>query len=234
MWKYSCLLCGSPLVDSAEIQPRTCALCRGMFESDLACRQGHFVCEGCCSAPADELIEKVCINSTSTRPLELAVTLLNVLSVPMQGPIHQYLVPAVLLTAYYNELENAAEKERKLRMARGRAADVIGDFCGFYGVCITGIGTGIFISLINDSGTDPEGDWRLANRMTTESLRCIEALGSLRCCKRDALMAIKTAKTFVQQNFQIKLDVPDAMTCDLRYFNQECLRENCPFLPLEK
>ena len=233
MSKSSCLLCGSQLVYSAETQGYTCELCKDRFDSNAVCRQGHYVCEPCDSAPADEIIEKVCLNSTSTQPVELAVSLLNMLSVPMQGPLNRYLVPAVLLAAYYNQLQNEQEKRLKLRMAREKSADVIGDFCGPHGVCITGIGTGIFISLIADSHPESEGTWGLANQMTNESLRCIEALGEFRCCKRDTLMAIKTAQKFVNQNFQVNLDVPELVACQFNFYHQDCLKENCPFRPLE-
>jgi hypothetical protein len=199
----------------------------------LVCRQGHFVCDACHSAPEDELIEKACLTSTSTQPVELAVSLLNMLSVPMQGPVHQYLVPAVLLAAYYNQLGDAQEKKIKLRMARERATSVIGDFCGADGVCIAGIGTGIFISLITDSSPLSEGAWGLANQMTNESLRRIEDLADLRCCKRDVLMAIKTTKKFVQQHFQLGLDIPETIACELRFYNQDCIKGMCPFRPLE-
>ncbi|MGE5374489.1 MAG: DUF5714 domain-containing protein [Bacteroidota bacterium] len=233
MRKYNCLICRSALDVLPETHTFTCELCKGKFESEVVCRQGHYVCDTCHSAPEDELIEKVCLHSTSTQPVELAVFLLNMLSVPMQGPVNQYLVPAVLLTAYYNRLGDIQEKKRKLRMARERAAEVIGEFCRAYGVCIAGIGTGIFINLINDTDPIAEGTWGLANQMTSESLRCIEALGDLRCCKRDVLMAVKTAGTFVEQNFQFRMDIPGTITCGFNYYNQDCQKGKCPFRPQE-
>jgi hypothetical protein len=233
MRKYNCLICRSALDILPEKRTFTCELCRGKFESEVVCRQGHYVCDTCHSAPDGELIEKVCLHSTSTQPVELAFFLLNMLSVPMQGPVNQYLVPAVLLTAYYNQLGDIQEKKRKLRMARERAADVIGEFCRAYGVCIAGIGTGIFINLINDADPIAEGTWGLANQMTSESLRCIEALGELRCCKRDVLMAVKTAGTFVEQNFQFQMDIPGTIACGFNYYNQDCPKGKCPFRPQE-
>ncbi len=234
MRKYNCLICRSALDDLPEKQTFTCELCKGRFESNIVCRQGHYVCDTCHSAPESELIEKVCLNSASTRPVELALSLLDMLSVPMQGPVNQYLVPAVLLTAYYNQLGNMQEKQVKLRLARERAADVIGEFCRAYGVCIAGIGTGIFITLIHDTDPAAEGPWGLANQMTNESLRCIEALGGLRCCKRDVLMAVKTAGMFVEQNFQFRMNLPDAIACGFSYYNQDCSKGKCPFRPQEK
>lgn len=228
-FKSNCLLCGSPLVYLTESRTCTCELCKGQFESEATCQQGHFICNSCHSASANDLIEKVCINSTSTKPVEMAISLMNASSISMHGPEHHFLVPAVLLTAYYNQKGNAQEKIKEIKVARGRAENVLGGFCGFYGACGAGIGTGIFISLITDSTPLSKETWGMANQMTAESLRCIGALGGPRCCKRDTFMALKTAKKFVKRKLQITLDVPDTIRCEFNEFNQECLEEHCPF-----
>lgn len=234
MHKFNCLLCGSPLVYSEEVHAYTCELCKEQFESEAACEQGHFICNACHCTSANELIEKVCIHSASTKPVDLAVSLMNAPPISMHGPEHHLLVPAVLLTAYYNQAGNAQEKNRKLRVARQRAENVLGGYCGFYGACGAGIGTGIFISLITDSTPLSGESWGLANQMTAESLRCIGALGGPRCCKRDTFMALKTAKKFLSQNYQVALDVPDTITCEYGHLNLECLKEKCPFHPRER
>jgi hypothetical protein len=175
------------------------------------------------------MIEKVCIHSESTKPVQLAISLMNAPTVAMHGPEHHFLVPAVLLTTYYNQKNARKEKERKIRIARQRAENVLGGFCGFYGACGAGIGTGIFISLVTDSSPLSREAWGLSNKMTGESLRCIGALGGPRCCKRDTFMSLKTARKFLKQNLETILDVPDTIICEFSDFNQECLEENCPF-----
>jgi hypothetical protein len=159
----------------------------------------------------------------------MAISLMHSPSVAMHGPEHHFLVPAVLLSAYYNQKGDAKEKEKKIKVARQRAANVLGGFCGFYGACGAGIGTGIFISVISDSTPLSTKAWGLANQMTAESLRCIGALGGPRCCKHDTFMALKTARKFMKQNFQVTLDIPDTITCEFNEMNQECLEEDCPF-----
>lgn len=233
-FKSNCLLCGSALVYHTESRTCTCELCKRHFDSEATCEQGHYVCNLCHSASANELIESVCINSTSTRPVELAISLMNAPSIAMHGPEHHFLVPAVLLTAYYNQRGDAKEKEKKIKVASQRAANVLGGFCGFYGACGAGIGTGIFISLMTDSTPTSRETWGRANQMTAESLRCIGVLGGPRCCKRDTFMALKTAKKFVKQNLQVTLDVPDTITCNFNEFNKECLEEHCPFHAKER
>ena len=234
MHKSNCLLCGSPLVYHAAARMHTCELCQGQFESEAACEQGHFICNACHSASANDLIERVCINSISTKPVEMAITLMNAPSIAMHGPEHHFLVPAVLLTAYYNQKGNLKEKEKKIKIARQRAENVLGGFCGFYGACGAGIGTGIFISLITDSTPTSTESWGLANQMTAESLRCIGALGGPRCCKRDTFMALKTARKFMMQKYQLTLDIPNTITCEFNEFNRECIEEACPFHAKER
>lgn len=233
-FKSNCLLCGSSLNYLTEAQVLTCVLCNKEFRSEAACEQGHYICDSCHSASANDLIEQVCIKSDSIRPVELAVSLMNAPSIKMHGPEHHFLVPAVLLASYYNLKGDAKEKERKIKVARQRAGNVLGGFCGFYGACGAGVGTGIFISLITDSTPLSTETWGLSNQMTAESLRCIGALGGPRCCKRDTFMAIKTAGKFLRQNFDTKLDIPNGITCDFTGFNKECIEENCPFHSKEK
>ena len=228
-FKSNCLLCGSQLVYQNEAQLLTCALCGRDARSEAACENGHYICDSCHSDSANDLIENICIHSTSTMPVKLATSLMNAPSVAMHGPEHHFLVPAVLLTAYYNQKNDSGTKEKKLKVARQRAEHVLGGFCGFYGACGAGIGTGIFISLITDSTPLSTTAWGLSNQMTAESLRCIGALGGPRCCKRDTFMALKAAQKFVKQNFSVSLNVPDTIVCDFTSLNRECIEKDCPF-----
>ena len=114
-------------------------------------------------------------------------------------------------------------------MARQRAENVLGGFCGFYGACGAGVGTGIFVSLITDSTPLSTETWGLANKMTSESLACIADLGGRRCCKRDTFLALKSAAEFAQEHFSITLPISDPLLCDFSHLNRECLLADCPF-----
>src|SRR4029078_7446047 len=138
-FKSHCLLCGSPLIYLTEAQGFTCELCGNYLKSEARCEKGHYICDPCHSASANDLIEQVCIHSESTNPVEMAISLMNAPSVAMHGPEHHFLVPAVLLTSYYNQKQDKKEKERKLKIARQRSENVLGGFCGFYGACGAGI-----------------------------------------------------------------------------------------------
>jgi len=228
-FKSDCLLCGQPLIYLNEFCTFICALCGKVVESQVFCEDGHFVCDSCHEASGNDLIEKACIESDSTKPVELAIALMKSPSIKMHGPEHHFLVPAVLLAAYYNLQNNYAEKEKEIHIARKRAENVLGGFCGYYGACGAGIGTGIFVALFTNSHPLAKQQWGLSNLMTAESLRCIGALGGPRCCKRDTFIALKTAGKFLKQIFDVSLDIPTTITCQFSDLNRECIKADCPF-----
>ena len=227
--KADCLICAAPLAYHAEARLFTCSLCRSEIEAEVSCEQGHFICDACHSSSGNELIEKICAQSDSIQPVELAIKLMKSPSIKMHGPEHHYLVPAVLLAAFYNKKGRSGEKVKKLRVARKRAENVMGGFCGFYGACGAGVGTGIFISLITDSTPLSTETWGLANKMTSESLACIASLGGPRCCKRDTFLALETASKFVGDHFSVELPISDPLQCEFSHINRECLLAACPF-----
>ena len=85
-----------------------------MRPSNATCVDGHFVCDRCHSLSANDLVEETCINSGSRDPLELARIIMNSDRVPMHGPEHHFIVPAVLLAAYSNIKGDPEERGRKI------------------------------------------------------------------------------------------------------------------------
>ena len=133
--RIDCLICSTELIYRTSTGTFNCSLCGRLFESEVCCQQGHFVCDACHASSANDLIEMICAQSQALNPVELAIDLMRSPAIKMHGPEHHYLVPAVLLTVYYNKTNQNDEKERKLRVARQRAENVLGGFCGFYGAC---------------------------------------------------------------------------------------------------
>jgi hypothetical protein len=205
-------------------------ICGAQASANAACEAGHYVCDSCHCDSANDLIQRVCSVSTSTAPLEIASSIMRSPLVKMHGPEHHFLVPAVLLCAYGNARGMPAEeKARKLEIARRRAEDIKGGFCGFLGSCGAGMGTGMFISIITGATPVSRSDWGLANLMTSESLRVIGEHGGPRCCKRDSLLAILSALSFLHARMGVNLEATPAPVCVWSGRNKECLREECPF-----
>ena len=149
----------------------------------------------------------------------------------MHGPEHHFLVPAVLITAYYNTLEKFDEKESALNKARKRSEKILGGFCGSHGVCGAAVGTGIFISIITNANPLSEKEWKLSNKITAKSLEKIAYYGGPRCCKRNTILAIIGAVVFVKEKFDIEIPVDKNILCEFSDLNKECIKEKCPFYP---
>ncbi|MCL0056812.1 DUF5714 domain-containing protein [Dehalococcoidia bacterium] len=149
--------------------------------------------------------------------------------IKMHGPEHHFLVPAVLLAAYFNMMRDSEEKERTIKKARERADNILGGFCGFYGNCGAAVGTGIFVSLITKATPLSKEEWRLSNLITSKSLATIANNGGPRCCKRNSYLAIIEAGKFLKEHFGTKIEVESQPRCEFSSLNKECTRNNCPF-----
>lgn len=228
--RSGCVVCGRPLVYAESSKERSCHYCRAAGATSVACTEGHYVCDICHSASANELIERTCRESQATEPMALAMTLMRDRRMKMHGPEHHYLVPAVLLTAYANATARPPETRAKwLSKARARAEEVKGGSCGFNGACGAGIGTGIFVSVASAATPLSGPEWRLANLMTSEALRDIALNGGPRCCKRDTFLALARAKEFIGEHLGVSLPVEAPPVCEFSAMNRECLGQACPF-----
>jgi hypothetical protein len=227
--KTGCLLCGKDLTYLKASTKLKCVYCKRTFTADVHCAEGHYVCDACHSAEALAIIEQSALASTSKDPMEIAVMVMKHPNVVMHGPEHHFLVPAALLSAYYNVSGNAKEKKEKIAEARNRSEKVLGGFCGSHGTCGAAIGTGIFISLITESTAISKDEWSLSNMMTSRSLSSIANSGGPRCCKRDTFLAIREACEYLLTHFKTELEMTHRVQCEFSSMNKECLKYDCPF-----
>jgi len=200
MNQSGCLICGSDLQYAQYQKGLVCSVCKKNFLSNVQCKNGHFVCDDCHQTEAYDYIENYCKNSLETDPAKLINALLQNPKIKMHGPEHHFLVPAVLLTCYYNYIGKSNLTAEKLTLAKNRAMNILGGFCGFYGSCGAGIGTGIFMSIIQNSTPLSTNEWKLSNLITSCSLETIAKHGGPRCCKRDSFLAIEVAVKFLKKH----------------------------------
>jgi hypothetical protein len=206
-----------------------CVYCKQPFSADVQCVDGHYVCDACHSAEALDIIEQYTLASTSKDPIEIAVTVMKHPNVVMHGPEHHFIVPAALLSAYYNVSGNVKTKKEKITNARRSSEKVLGGFCGTHGACGAAIGTGIFVSLITEATPLSKDEWSLSNMMTSKSLSAIANAGGPRCCKRDTFLAIKEASEYLVTHFSTELEKAHHIQCEFSSLNNECLKYDCPF-----
>lgn len=154
---------------------------------------------------------------------------MNQPSIKMHGSEHHFLVPAVLLAAYYNLTNDMQKKELTIKEAKQRSERILGGFCGFYGTFGAAVGTGIFVSLITNATPLSIAEWRLSNLMTAKSLLSIANHGGPRCCKRSTYLAINEAINFVKHHFQVIMKSKREIDCKFTTLNLECLKQKCPY-----
>ncbi len=231
-YQSGCLICGQELVYLAQSEPHACYYCGKPQETQARCINGHFVCDACHSLSANDLIEQFLTHTDKTDSLELAITLMKNPAIKMHGPEHHFLVPAVLLTAFYNQStkgdKNLGDKVAWIKQARKRAENVKG---GFYGACGAAVGAGIAISVMTGATPLSKTEWKLSNRITGECLLEIAEHGGPRCCKRDTFLALQTAGTFFKTHFDVDFGINRPIQCSFYPMNHECLLSECPFYP---
>ncbi len=229
--KTGCLICGKELSYFDKEKKVDCYYCSESFDTLVTCVNGHFICDACHSFSGNELIFKTCLESKEKDPLKIAFKLIKNPKIKMHGPEHHFLVPAVLITAYYNNLEKYDKKESALLKARNRSEKILGGFCGTHGVCGAAVGAGIFISIITNANPLSEKEWMLSNKITAKNLEKISYYGGPRCCKRNTMLAIIGAVSFVKVEFDVESPIDKNILCEFSDLNKECIKEKCPFYP---
>jgi len=229
--KSGCLVCGKDLKYLPDPVAAACFYCGETHQTTAICHDGHFVCDRCHRAPAEDIIEAFCRTTQERDPLVIAETLMDTPQVKMHGPEHHLLVPAVLLAAYYNTKGDPEGKLKKIPQARQRAALVKGGFCGSHGACGAAVGTGIFISLVTGATPLSRDGWQLSNLVTAKSLETIALHGGPRCCKRNTFLAILTAGEFCREHLGTQFPTHEPVRCHYYANNGECLAKDCPFFP---
>ncbi|MCX7874871.1 MAG: DUF5714 domain-containing protein [Melioribacteraceae bacterium] len=228
-FKSGCLICGADLIYSENSEELICFYCKEEFNANEKCINNHYVCNKCHSSNAIKIIEDFCNRTELTDPIQIANILMGHPSIKMHGNEHHFLVPAVMLTSYYNLLNDKVELKNKLLKAKKRAEQILGGFCGTHGNCGAAVGTGVFISLITNSTPLSINEWKLCNLMTAKSLFSVSEFGGPRCCKRDVYLSISEAIIFVKENFNIEIPSNEKISCLFSQFNKECIKNNCRF-----
>jgi len=222
----NCGVCGNPLVYGTGEVSRQCVFCGNEFNTLIYCPRGHYVCDSCHARTALDVLRDVLNSTTSTDPAEILEKVMSHPSVPMHGPEHHAMVPAVILAAVKNTgyplPDDAVER------ALDRGAKVPGGWCGFYGVCGAAIGVGIAVSVLTGA-TPLTGDTRaLANEATAFALnRMLD--GGPRCCKRASRKALEAAVEFLETRMGITLKKAPEITCQYIGRNRECIHQDCAY-----
>lgn len=174
----------------------------------------------------------LCLQQTTTDPIEILEAMMSEDFVPMHGPIHHILSGMALLTAYSNAGGDVAlESALKEMISRGR--QVPGGACGRWGACGASLSCGMFMSIVTDNSPFATEAWHLSNLCTAQALEAVANHGGPRCCKRDSYLSVLSTVDFVNEHLGVKLKKAE-VDCSRSCFNEQCLGEECPFFASEQ
>jgi hypothetical protein len=227
--KENCGVCGQPLVYGTEEVKRKCVFCGKEYSALIYCPEGHYVCDACHGRAAVDILRDELKKTTSKNPAEILEKVMAHPSVPMHGPEHHAMVPAIIVAAAKNA--GCPVPEGAVEKAIERGSKVPGGWCGFYGACGAGIGVGIAVSVLTGA-TPLTGKTRgLANEATSFALgKMVD--GGERCCKRAGRNALNAAVEFLDTKMDIKLSPGDKVECRYVKRNKECIGKECAYFPL--
>lgn len=217
-----CLICGKDLVYLEKPVLKRCEMCGREELTHAHCTDGHYVCDDCHSKDGIEVIKEYCLSTNLEDPMEIAENIMKDPRIPMHGPEHHALVPAVIVTAYKNLTGKADDEDIIEALERGR--QIPGGACGYYGACGAGVGVGAAISVIFKATPMTPLKRSKAHLVVAKALKEIGKAGGVRCCKRCTRLSIEVAKEFFKEESNVAFpDDYDVDTCEYTKVNRECL-----------
>ena len=231
----NCLICGAPLVYASQSYEVTCAICGRTEMGTTTCENGHYVCNSCHRSGGIDFMYKLCVTSRSKNAIEILTQAMEDKSVYPNGPEHHTLVGAAIIAAYYN----AGGKINGGRMTKGdalkelkvRSLQVPGGTCGFWGCCGAATSAGQALSIINGSTPMTKGPWGQCQALTGHILTHLSEWGGPRCCKRTGFTAVLDTIDYLNENFNVRMEKPEKVTCRFCAGNRQCLKQECPYFP---
>lgn len=224
----ACLVCGRQVVYYEKARQMECVMCHKTYDSHAGCEEGHYVCDECHGKKGIEVIMEGCLKSDSRNPISIMQELMNDPYIYMHGPEHHVMVGAALLTAYHNAGGNV-ELEEALQEIRARGSEYPGGSCGLWGCCGAAVSAGMFMSVVTKATPLTGRSWGLSNRMTAKALDAIAGLGGPRCCKRNSFTAAIAAVELVNEELNVRMELPERILCDYSEENRQCLKKHCPY-----
>lgn len=181
---------------------------------------------------AKKIIE-ACIQEKSKNPVDIFCRIAQREFIRMHGPEHHVLDGAALLTAYVNA-GGDLDLEAGLKEMMKRGLQMPGATCGMWGVCGAVSSMGAALSIIDGTGPlSRDASWGKHMEFTSDALRGLGQVGGPRCCKRDAFLSFRKAADYINENYNIDLEL-GKIQCIFSEQNEQCIKERCPFHKKEK
>ena len=169
-----------------------------------------------------------CLKKAGNNPIKIFQQIAVEDFVRIHGPEHHILDGASILTAYHNA-GGKINLQESLKELMKRGIQMPGATCGMWGVCGAVSSMGAALSMIDGTGPISTDDsWGNHMLFTSNALRRLAEIGGPRCCKRDAFLSYEEAVKFINENYNVKLEIGN-ITCDFYEKNEQCIGKRCPF-----
>lgn len=180
-------------------------------------------------------IVDVLMGSDSTTPAELLEEVMADPRCVAFGPVHHFIVGAVLLACWRNA-EGSPRRDAllaaDLEEMASRSGSVPGAVCARWGVCGAAASAGMAYAIVRGNAPLRDEGWREGQLMVSELLADIARSGSPRCCKRDTRVAIRGAVPHFNALGGPQLDEWGVTPACATYpANSVCMGAECPFHP---
>ena len=184
----------------------------------------------------EERVKKIidaCLKEKSKSPIEIFNHIAKMEFVRIHGPEHHVLDGASLLTAFYNA-GGKIELLESLNELMKRGLQMPGATCGMWGVCGAVSSMGAALSIIDKTGPlSSDASWGKHMEFTSSALYSLSQVGGPRCCKRDAFLSFQKAIEYINENYDVELQM-GKIECCFSEKNEQCIKEKCPFYKKEK
>ena len=224
-----CMVCGEPLVYLDRERGAACHYCGETATANATCAAGHFVCDACHSKDALAVIERICLHSAERDMVALLRRIREHPDIPLHGPEHHALVPAVIVTACRNAGGDVADVDIPRAIQRG--ATIAGGSCAFLGICGAASGVGTAFSLLLGANPLKGSERQAAQRATLRALAEIARVRAARCCQRDCYLALRVAAQLSKDLLPIPLTADAPLPCTQHAQNADCIGRACPLWP---
>jgi hypothetical protein len=214
----NCAVCAQPLVYATEAIDVICGFCGKSERSLIYCPAGHYVCDSCHARSAIDALRQILAATSEKDPGIILEMAMAHPSVPMHGPEHHIMVPAVLVAAVRNA--GYADAPCLVEKAIERASKVPGGWCGLYGDCGAAVGVGVAVSVITGATPLTGKPRTLAMGATSQALSKMLD-DQARCCKRASRTAVKEAVKYLKDKLAIELPYHQPSACSYTLTNAE-------------
>ena len=222
---FTCPICNSKLIEKTI--ESTCSFCGTIEEAEYICPNGHFQCEDCRLADQTEIIERVCLNTKSENPIDIANLIMKHPSFNQYGIEHHKLVAPLVLAALRN-LGKIDISDGKIKAAIKRGNKIPYGGCGTMGTCGACVSAGISMAYLTGSNYLKDKERNLSLKTTAYSLIKLTELGGPRCCKYSTYASILSVWEIIQND--LKIDLPFLeIKCDFKGKLKECHLDKCPY-----